>query len=278
MRDPAGPSDGAVTPFPSEPIANESGRGPLRSVAMSTKIRSAAKSALGRLGLQKRSTLPFGTYWEDDVWALSDGRSNLTCVDVGANIGQTAQKLVTRFPGASIYSFEPVPATFAQLKLNTASFPGIECFNFALGESAGEALITTDRKGQNSLLSGVTSEGKTTVQIRTLDDFCSENRIDHIDLLKIDTEGFETSVLRGGRRMLSEGRIDFVVAECDFIPRPDEPHGDFFEIHDLLSQGGFRVVGFYNGGVDGRGWVWGDVLMMREGRANPRVRVRPLEP
>jgi hypothetical protein len=36
----------------------------------------------------------------------------------------------------------------------------------------------------------------------------------------------------------------------------------------MLAPLGFNMVGFYNGGVDGGGWVWGDMLMMREGVAD----------
>jgi FkbM family methyltransferase len=167
-----------------------------------------------------------------------------------------------------IYSFEPVPATFAKLQKNTTHLTQVECVNLALGEELGEARMTTDRDGQNTLFAGVSSSGSVIVQVSTIDDFCADRDIQRVDLLKIDTEGFETFVLKGASDMLSRGRIDFVVAECDFIRRPDEPHGDFFEIHAMLAPLGFNMVGFCNGGVDGGGWVWGDMLMMREGVAD----------
>ena len=235
-----------------------------------TRVKQGVKSAVGRLGLdlRRRSSLPFGVCWQDDVWYLMDHRKRPTLIDVGANVGQTVQGLVQRFPDATIYSFEPVPATFAELQQNTARFPGVECVSVALGDAPGVATITTDRQGQNTLMPGVSTRVKSTVDVNTLDAFCADRKIDRIDLLKIDTEGFETPVLRGSVEMLSGGRVDFVLAECDFIRRRDEPHADFFEIHDLLAQHEFRVVGLYNGGVDGRGWVWGDLLMMREGAAD----------
>lgn len=52
-----------------------------------------------------------------------------------------------------------------------------------------------------------------TVEISTLDKFCSENGINHIDLLKIDVEGNELDCLEGSRRMLAEGRINVVQFE-----------------------------------------------------------------
>jgi FkbM family methyltransferase len=220
-------------------------------------VKQVVKSAFGRLGLdlRRRSSVPFGVRWQDDVWYLMDHRGRPTLIDVGANVGQTAQMLVQRFPNATIYSFEPVPAAFAELQQNTSRFAGVDCVNVALGDALGEATITTDRQGQNTLMPGVSTQVKSTVDVNTVDAFCADRKTDRIDFLKIDTEGFEAPVLRGSKEMLSGGRVDFVLAECDFIRRRDEPHGDFFEIHDLLAQHRFRVVGLYNGGVDGRGWV-----------------------
>jgi FkbM family methyltransferase len=233
-------------------------------------VERLTKSAVERVGLhlRRRTNVPFGVYWESDARYLMGRRSRPTLVDVGANIGQTVQRMVHRFPDATIYSFEPVPATFAVLQHNTAKFAGVECINVALGDAPGEATITTDRGSRDTITLGVSSNLKTTVPVNTLDLFSAERAIDRIDLLKIEVEGFETSVLRGSAGMLSAGRVDFVLAACDFVRRRDEPHGDFFEIHEFLAPHGFLVVGLYNNGVDGRGWVWGDLLMMRQGCAD----------
>lgn len=235
-------------------------------------MKRVTQTVLGRLDLdlRRRSGIQFGQQWDRDARCLMGSRAARSLlIDVGANIGQTAFTLAKTFPGATIFSFEPVPATFAELRRNTAHLSGVECVNAALSDSAGEAMITIDRDGQNTLLPDVTSSsGRITVSVDTLDAFCARRGIEHIDLLKTDTEGYETSVLRGAHGMFEQGRIDFVLAECDFHPRPNQPHGDFFEIHRMLDSYGFRVVGFYNGGVDGQGWVWGDVLMMRAGVAD----------
>ena len=246
---------------------------------MASRMANAARRIMHSVGFKRKTSIPFGAYWEDDIWGLTQGRTAMTIVDVGANIGQTAHKLVQRFPDATVYSFEPVPTTFAELKANTADLSDVHCIHCALGDFVGQAQITTHRGGRNSVFSvaGAAAESTTAIHVNTLDAFCAENRLDHIDVLKIDTEGFEPSVLRGAGQLFSDDRIDFVVAECDFFRRANQPHGDFLEIHELLAGHGFHVVGFYNGGVDGRGWIWGDVLMMREGCVDlHRIRTRPL--
>ena len=234
-------------------------------------MKSQIKSLIARAGLDVRllKHVPFGMRWEHDARALLGNTSGqLTLFDVGANVGQTAEKLVQVFPDSKIYSFEPVPATFKNLRRNTARLPQVECVNMALGDKPGDAVISSDRDGRNTMIGGVPSRGSVVAKVGTLDSFCAERGIKRVDLLKIDTEGFETFVLKGASEMLADGRIDFVLAECEFSHRPDEPHGDFFEIHGALAPLGFTVVSLYTNGVDQRGWVWGDMLMMRQGVAD----------
>ena len=51
------------------------------------------------------------------------------------------------------------------------------------------------------------------MHVDTIDDFCSANRIPKIDILKIDTEGFDLNVLKGAKQMLSRGQIAFIYTE-----------------------------------------------------------------
>lgn len=236
------------------------------------RMKYRIKSLISMTGLEVRPLrgVPFGVYWELDARRLLDNRSGpVTLFDVGANAGQTALALANAMPNSKIYSFEPVPVTFAKLKRTTAHLAQVECIKLALGDNQGEAVITSDRDGQNTLLSGVRSNESVLTKVSTIDDFCAESHIQHINLLKIDTEGFESFVLKGASEMLANGNVDIVVAECDFNRTPDEnPHGNFFEIYSMLTQLGFTIVSLYTDGIDQHGWLWGNMLMMREGLAD----------
>ena len=84
------------------------------------------------------------------------------------------------------------------------------------------------------------------VTVSTLDAFCSENEIATIDLLKIDTEGTDLEVLRGGERMLREGRIRFVVTEFNDLLEPRGARGGaLLPIARFLHQFGFRLIASY---------------------------------
>ena len=51
------------------------------------------------------------------------------------------------------------------------------------------------------------------VQTQTLDDFCLDEKIENIDVLKMDTEGNELNILKGAIRLLSENKINVIYTE-----------------------------------------------------------------
>lgn len=232
---------------------------------MKADMKRPVRVMLRRAGLDvtKWRNTPFGVRWEDDVAALA---KVALAVDVGANEGQTAELMARAFPSARIFSYEPVPDTFSVLQRRCGASPRITCTQAALGANSGTAaMIDGPTSGQNTLLvEAKPGKPTTVVPVTTLSLEAAEHGWDHIDLLKIDTEGFELEVLKGAQPLLKAAAVQFVLAECDFVRRPAEPHGNFFDVVAFLEPFGYRVVAFYTGAVDGRGWVWGDVLFMKE--------------
>ena len=75
------------------------------------------------------------------------------------------------------------------------------------------------------------------IQVRctTLDRFCSERGVKQIDVLKIDTEGFEFEVLKGASSMLAQQAIKFIYFEFnDISPRRDASGGALVPIDRLI--------------------------------------------
>jgi FkbM family methyltransferase len=230
-------------------------------------VKQAARSAGISLGSLEGT--PWGADPFTDLRALEPRIA--VALDVGANEGQTYRRLRDAFPSADIHSFEPVPQTFERLRATVGRDPRARCNQLALGAACGEAEITVSAKsGQNTLNTSAKPDAPTTrIQVSTVDAYLQEQGLSGTDLLKIDTEGFEIAVLEGARNALKAGAIRFVLAECEFVANPAEPHGDFFKIADLLLPIGYRVVSFYSGGVNGNGWLWGDVLFMLPSEAAP---------
>jgi FkbM family methyltransferase len=153
----------------------------------------------------------FDTYEKEDSEMLynlvSDGD---TIFDVGANIGWYSNHLSKKLPNSLIYSFEPIPETFYQLKLNTElnDSKNIILNNIAL--SAKKEKVTFYYSplatGASSLVNITESENiqKLECETNTLDDFFKSNNVQKIDFIKCDVEGAELLVFKGGFEIIKE--------------------------------------------------------------------------
>jgi len=232
--------------------------------------------ALRRLDLDVRkiSSRPYGEEpWLDvDRLAAAWATPVTTIFDVGANVGETSLTLHERFPHARVVAFEPHAATYERLRGNVEG-EGIVPSNLALGSASRSAELFVYRFSTlNSLIEdapyavrfGETATPEA-VTVSTLDEFCSENEIVTIDLLKIDTEGTDLDVLRGGERMLREGRIRFVVTEFNDLLDPRGARGGaLLPIARFLHQFGFRLIASYTEQVfpDGEVFVVSNALFV----------------
>lgn len=131
--------------------------------------------------------------------------------DIGANVGCTSI-LFGEF-AQRVFSFEPSPSTYSYLQKNIkqANLKNVELFNIGLGDTAGESEITfapSNRSG--GFVSNITkaSEGHVTekITISTIDSFFKEREISAVNFIKIDVEGFEGRVIRGGTETLATQR------------------------------------------------------------------------
>jgi FkbM family methyltransferase len=172
-------------------------------------------------------------------------------LDVGANLGQSTDKYLRAFPAAKIYSFEPVIATFNQLKERFADESRVECLAVALGSNRGqgemvlagssERFMLLEHYNRNAL---DPQEGVQAVPIETIDDFCSANCLQRVDFLKVDTEGHDLDVLRGAESMLSEQRIAVVQTEVGMSPL-NTLHAAFEVTKAHLEKRGYYLFGIY---------------------------------
>lgn len=167
-----------------------------------------------------------------------------TIFDVGANEGHVARDLINTFPEARLECFEPVEKTYLALTRNTPSVR-CRCHRLAMGALAGMATIHV---GDNSLMSSILdSSGATsteTIAVSTVDDFVNDHSIKHIDLLKIDTEGFDIEVLKGAEATLLRGEVKFIFTEVGFA---DEPrHVPLPLMMDHLQARNFSFAGLYD--------------------------------
>jgi len=129
-------------------------------------------------------------------------RSRKVAVDIGANIGLFSRPMSRDFE--TVHSFEPQKVVRACILRNTPN-SNVVVYSFGLGnkneslELKAQAMATgggyiKEAPKVNSETKKTESLNSETVHIRRLDDFNFQN----IDLVKIDVQGFEIDVLKGG--------------------------------------------------------------------------------
>lgn len=174
-----------------------------------------------------------------------------TILDVGAYIGAYAFAMRHILPDAQVYSFEPLPASFATLQKNMQKFQPWQGFNTAVGESKGSlefwqndfsasssALPMEDLHRETFPQTEVSR--KVNVAVARLDDLAPELKLISPVLLKIDVQGFELSVLRGAEEMLKQ--VDCVVCEVSYQPLY-KGQASFSEVYQFMLQHGFTYQG-----------------------------------
>ena len=143
-------------------------------------------------------------------------REEDTFIDVGANIGSYTV-LASGVCRARSVSFEPVPSTFAHLRENMRlnNINSLtELWNAAAGRSRSQVKFTSSFDTVNHVItSDERQEECIEVDVFPVDEVLKNN--DHIRLIKIDAEGFETEVLGGMQLLLKESSLKAIIIELN---------------------------------------------------------------
>lgn len=183
-----------------------------------------------------------------------------TVFDIGANSGQFAQQLRNEVGYSNrIFSFEPLSSAFELLKANAINDSGWNVFNYALGDTEEKKEINIARNLlSTSFLDMLPSHlqsapeskyiGKELVDIKTLDslfnDLC---RPTNNVYMKIDTQGFESKIIKGAEKSLEQ--IGIVQMEMSLVPLYE---GEilFNEMCMLMTERNYCLIGMEPGFSD----------------------------
>ena len=156
-------------------------------------------------------------------------------IDAGANVGVTAVWWLANHPGATLHCFEPEPGNVEFLRANVGGRPNVSVHGVALGAEAGSAELTLgEHSAVHSLVMHDVGSRTITVPVWRLDNFLAEQQIAHVDLLKLDVEGFEVEVLQGFGDRLADVAVIAGEAHLDVV------EADTF--YGLLADNGFEVL------------------------------------
>lgn len=181
------------------------------------------------------------------------GFDPLTVYDIGANQGHWSQMCRHLFPSADIHLFEPLSQFHDGLhQLESKAHGGrgtTQLHPLALGNENGNTKIhLTENVAASSLLApssdggsnrfGTQSTRTETIQVRRLDDLVAEEKMADPDLVKIDVQGFESEVFRGGTRTLNKARAIIVEVSLAELYQGQPLLMDMIQ---LLETSGFKL-------------------------------------
>jgi FkbM family methyltransferase len=165
---------------------------------------------------------------QENLFALC--KEHYCVLDVGANVGLTLLRFAKKASKGRVAAFEPDPVNFSYCSHNLSlnNYGNAAILNVGLGSCNAELTIelpSEGNRGGNRISPNPHGSG-VKVKIRTLDSIFHELGMQHIDLIKVDVEGYELHVLKGGEKTLKKYKpILFVEVDNDH----------------LLTQGGSAV-------------------------------------
>lgn len=175
-------------------------------------------------------------------------KKNMVVLDIGANIGLSV--LFFKEHAKKIYAIEPNSIYYNFLTHNVGMYPNVKTFNIGLGLGNCKQLLFGNPGEERT--ESIYSKGERAMefQMETIDKFFEENKIKHVDVMKIDTEGSEYPILMSKGFGKVASKIDYIIGEshfCDML-RPDLIPvilGDYgFKVNFLPYNNLFTVAGF----------------------------------
>lgn len=176
---------------------------------------------------------------------------HLVMIDVGANVGDTARRMLEEFPGATVHAFEPAPETFKLLQARVAGNPRIKTYPVACGSSVGSidfhvtannwcsSVLPPSDLGKRYYGDWYATKQVVKVPLTTLDRWASEHHINRVDFIKCDAQGFDLEVLKGATGVLQNG-VRAINCECQFAPEY-EGCATFSQVDRFLAEQGYAL-------------------------------------
>jgi FkbM family methyltransferase len=163
-----------------------------------------------------------------------------TVFDVGANVGEYSAEVLKVFGNSvNVYAFEPSSLTFKELKANLEG-TGVKVYNFGLSDRNETRGLYVNGIGFGGTVYqrrldhlGVKLSKLEDINLRSLDDFCKENNVERINLLKMDIEGHELAALGGAKKLIKSGSIDLI--QFEFGGCNIDSHTFFQDFYYLLN-------------------------------------------
>jgi len=189
--------------------------------------------------------------------------------DIGANVGQSIHRFRSQFPRCIINSFEPSPITFKILSQEASKLNDVRLWNCGIGSTSGQMIFLENSDSAMSSFLPLSELGwgkitkETSVEVTTIDQFCIDEHIEHIDILKSDTQGFELEVFKGAEGTIRANKIGMIYFEIIFSDMYKNLPS-FAQIYEYLILHDFLLVSFYEFHYQMQLASWTDALFVHK--------------
>jgi len=183
-------------------------------------------------------------------------------IDIGAHKGETIDLLNKNFQINKIYSFEPNNELFFELKKKYKYYKNIRLFNNGVGLKKKKMILNIMQDSSSSTINELNTESTyfsrkkkiisffskkknffkkiIEIQVVNLSNFIKKEKIYKIDLLKIDTEGYEYNILSGLDKN-DFTKINYIYFEHHYDLMVNKAY-NFRDINDLLKRNNFIKI------------------------------------
>ncbi len=177
---------------------------------------------------------------------LKNIQAGMIVFDIGANIGDSVLQIAKKLNGTgSIYAFEPSPDVFQRLNRNVSlnNFNNIETFNLGMADVESQlSFVVEDKNHSGGAFISKDANNAIKVAVTTIDKFVAEHNLSKLDFLKIDTEGFEVFVLKGGVNTFRNFKPKMFIEVSDsLLKRAGSSAKELIQILNELNYHSVRV-------------------------------------
>ena len=220
---------------------------------------------LNKIGSKKKEDIFF-------ITQLNPILSNFKIIfDVGSYEGSFIDNFIRFNSDAKIHCFEPYTKSFEVLKQKYFNNKNIFLNKTAVSDFNGEGILNVNKfletssllesQKVDSIIDDLTEKKNVEkISVIRLNDYCIDNKITNIDLIKIDAQGNSFQVLNGLVNMLESKKISYLYVEAEFV-EIYKNEKLFTEIDYFMNKLGYQLIDLYNLNYLSNGNIgWCDIL------------------
>ena len=167
--------------------------------------------------------------------------SDATVLDNGANVGALTLVMASLAPQGRVMAIEPGPSTFARLQANVELNPQLDkivaTYQLGIADQPGTLYWQEDANVPGN--AGLLSQAGVKVKVESLDNFVPQLALDRLDFIKIDVEGMEYEVIKGGLDTIAKYRPILYYETLESF-RSHRGFDIYNQIFQLLQDLGYR--------------------------------------